>query len=264
VARSVRGLLDWFEAGLSDTPPANWTLAGTHHPATLRRFYRRLRRIVYEDAGVLRMEEGDANPLDVRQLPTDQPAVVDLSSLADSHLQRFVAATLFKQAADDQTGPTALRGMHYLFVLDELNRFAPKGASDPITKLIELVASELRSRGVILLGAQQQASLVSVRVIENASIRVLGRTGSHELRADVHGFVPTELRSFVETMAGGDKVISCPTFRQPMLVRVPRPPWAMRGPEATVDPPTFLGPDAPPVVNGPPRLRPRSYAEQRL
>jgi len=175
-----------------------------------------------------------------------------------------VAATLFKQAADDQTGPTALRGMHYLFVLDELNRFAPKGASDPITKLIELVASELRSRGVILLGAQQQASLVSVRVIENASIRVLGRTGSHELRADVHGFLPTELRSFVETMAGGDKVISCPTFRQPMLVRVPRPPWAMRRAEATVDPPTFLGPDAPPVANGPPRLRPRSYAEQRL
>jgi hypothetical protein len=264
VARSFRGLLDWFEAGLSDHPPTNWTLSGPHHQATLRRFYRRLRRIAYEDAGVLRMEEGDANPLDVRRLPTDRPAVIDLSNLADPHLQRFVVATLFKQAADDQTGPAALRGMHYLFVLDELNRFAPKGASDPITKLIELVAAELRSRGVILLGAQQQASLVSVRVIENASIRVLGRTGSHELRADVHGFLPTELRSYVETMAGGDKVVSCPTFRQPMLVRVPRPPWAMRRAEATADPPAFLGPNAPAAVNGPPRLRPRSYAEQRL
>ncbi len=80
----------------------------------------------------------------------------------------------------------------------------------------------------------------------------------------MNGFLPTELRSFVETMAGGDKVVSCPTFRQPMLVRVPRPPWAMRRAEATADPPTFLGPNAPPAVNGPPRLRPRSYAEHRL
>ena len=54
------------------------------------------------------------------------------------------------------------------------------------------------------------------------------------------------------------------TLWQPMLIRVPRPPWAMRRAEATDDPPAFLGPDAPVAINGPPRLRPRSYVEQRL
>ena len=46
-----------------------------------------------------------------------------------------------------------------------------------------MVAAEMRSQGIILLGAQQQASKVSERVIENAAIRVLGKTGSLELGA---------------------------------------------------------------------------------
>ncbi|HEX4607168.1 MAG TPA: ATP-binding protein, partial [Urbifossiella sp.] len=69
-------------------------------------------------------------------------------------------------------------GLRYVVTLDELNRFAPKSGSDPITKKIEEVAAEMRSQGVILLGAQQQASLVSPRVIENAGVRAVGRSGS--------------------------------------------------------------------------------------
>ena len=53
----------------------------------------------------------------------------------------------------------------YLVTLDELNRFAPHGSKDAITQLIERVAAEMRSQGIILLGAQQNASLVSSRVI---------------------------------------------------------------------------------------------------
>ena len=42
---------------------------------------------------------------------------------------------------------------------------------------------------MILLGAQQQASLVSPRVVENASIRALGRSGSLELGHEVWRFL---------------------------------------------------------------------------
>src|SRR5207302_10428115 len=136
----------------------------------------RLRAIVFVASGILRLDASGSQPLDVAAFPENRPVVVDLSLLNDTHLQRFVVAGLFKQAADDQTGAQARPGMHYLFVLDELNRFAPKGATDPITRLIEHVAAELRSRGIILLGAQQQASLVANRVAEDASVRVLGRT----------------------------------------------------------------------------------------
>ena len=159
--------------------------------------------------------------------------------------------------------------MHYLFVLDELNRFAPKGHTDPITQLVETVAAELRSRGVILLGAQQQASLVSPRVVENASVRVLGRTGGHELRQDIFSFLPEELRDYVEQLGASDKVLHLPSFRQPMHVRVPRPPWAMRKQEASTEPPDFLrerGAAAVPQRRPPPaaRVPTTSCPEMRL
>lgn len=265
-ARTFRELLAWFEAGVNGDDPDGWQAfsRGSHHSGTLRRFHRRLRRIVYDSAGIFRLDHDGSHPLDITRLAPGKPAVIDIQSLGDTHHQRFVVAALLNQAVDEQTGAQAITGMHYLFVLDELNRFAPRGHSDPITRLIETVAAELRSRGVILLGAQQQASLVSTRVVENASIRILGRTGGHELRAETASFLPVSLRTFVETMGGGDKVIDTPTFRQPLVARLPRPPWAMRKPEATRQAPTFLGPDTPSTPSlGPRRVQRRHPDELR-
>jgi DNA helicase HerA-like ATPase len=263
-AQTFQELFEWFEQGLTDHGDQSFQRlqAGQHHPGTLRRFYRRLRRIVYESAGIFRLRGADSHPLDIRRIDPGRPLVVDIQSLGDQHLQRFVVAALLKQAAEEQMGPRALRGMHYLFMLDELNRFAPKGQTDPITRLVETVAAELRSRGVILLGAQQQASLVSPRVVENAAIRVLGRTGGHELRHDVYSFVPTELRDYVEQLGGADKLLHQPSFREPMAVRVPRPPWAMRSREASAEPPAFLAAEgAQRVGTGPRTLTHRPYEE---
>jgi len=265
-ASTFRQLLAWFEDGVNGDDPPGWgTLTrGSHHAGTLRRFHRRLRRIVYEGAGIFRLDDSGSYPLDVTRLDPGKPAVIDIQSLPDAHHQRFVVAALLNQAVDEQTGPRAIAGMHYLFVIDELNRFAPRGHTDPITRLVETVAAELRSRGVILLGAQQQASLVSTRVVENASIRILGRTGGQELRAETASFLPASLRSFVESMGGGDKVIDAPTFRQPLVARLPRPPWAMRRAEATTQPPAFLGPGAAPTPSsGPRRVQPRHLDELR-
>lgn len=264
-AHTFRALLDWFEAGVNGDDPPGWTTLarGSHHTGTLRRFHRRLRRIVYEGAGLFRLDSGGSHPLDITTFSLGTPSVVDIQSLPDPHHQRFVVAALLNQAVQEQTGPRAIAGMHYLFVLDELNRFAPKGHSDPITRLIETVGAELRSRGVILLGAQQQASLVSTLVVENASIRVLGRTGGHEVRASTASFLPASLRTFVETMGSGDKVIYAPTFRQPLVARIPRPPWAMRRAEATSHPPSFLRDARPIADDGPRRTRPRHVDELR-
>ena len=262
VPQTFQELFDWFRHGMNEdfeagdaNGPILWARLqqlGQHHEGTVRRFYRRLRRIVYESSGVFAYEQPRGKPLDLRALKAGRPAVVDIASLTDRHLQRFVVAALLHQARDLQTGPDASRGMHYVFVLDELNRFAPRGHTDPITLLVEEVAAELRSRGVILLGAQQQASLVSVRVVENASIRVVGRTGGHEVSQDIFSFLPAELRDYVEKQGPADKVVHMPSFREPMMVRVPRAPWAMRRQEATSQPPDALaGTGAQPVRHGP-------------
>src|SRR5690606_18143314 len=131
--------------------------------------------------GVLRRDDRNGAPLNLVRTDTSDPIVVDLSALARfPELQRFVVATILRQLVEARTGANAVRGLVYLVTIDELNRFAPRGANDPITQLIEMVAAEMRSQGIILLGAQQQASKVSEKVIENAAIRVLGRTGSLE------------------------------------------------------------------------------------
>ncbi len=255
-------LFEWFRQGLEDDHVGhnadwNWLTSRQHHPATLRRFFRRLRRAVNESGGIFRMDGAGSHPLDITKFPVGRPVVVDIASLSDRHLQRFVVAALFKQAKDEATGGRAQRGMHHVFVLDELNRFAPRGHTDPITQLVEEVAGELRSRGVILLGAQQQASLVSARVVENASVRVIGRTGGHELEQSIFSFLPAELKDYVEKQGPADKVVHEPSFREPMMVRVPRAPWAMRSQEATDEPPDCLRAlGAEEVIRGPRVLPP--------
>jgi DNA helicase HerA-like ATPase len=127
------------------------------------------------------------------------------------------------------------KGLVYLVTLDELNRFAPRGSHDPITELIERVAAEMRSQGILLFGAQQQASLVSSRVIENAGLKALGKSGSLELDQQIWRFLSDSARKKAATLLPSEKLLIQDSFREPMLVEVPFPPWALRGQDAMVE-----------------------------
>ncbi len=235
--RTFQELLD-FVSELATDPDAGSPFRNKHHSATLRKLYRRLLRLVYEGNGVLRREGLTGHPLEVTARDTRDPVVIDLNGLAAvPALQRFVVATIFRQLVDERTGSTAQRGLIYLVTLDELNRFAPRGAHDPITELIERVAAEMRSQGVILLGAQQQASLVSPRVIENAGIRALGKSGSLELGDPVWRFLSDAARRKASMLLPEEKLLIQDSFREPLLVKVPFPPWALRGADAVDDRP---------------------------
>ncbi len=223
-------LLEWVrrEAGAEDRTRA----LQNHHTGTWRKFYRRLRRVVHEGEGVLVRHLESGKPLDVTADGTRDPIVIDLQSIRDLALQRFVVAALFAQVSETRTGTDAVPNLTYLIVLDELNRFAPKGASDAITRLIEKVVSEMRSQGVILFGAQQQASQVSPRVIENCSIRVLGRTGSLELDQPLWSFLGRGPKRRAAALQPNEKLVYQVNFREPMQVRMPYPCWAMRRDDA--------------------------------
>jgi DNA helicase HerA-like ATPase len=159
--------------------------------------------------------------------------VIDLNGLAGAAgLQRFVVATVLRQLINAQTGARAVSGLKYLVVLDELNRFAPRGGRDPITRLVELVAAEMRSQGILLFGAQQQASLVSEKVIENAGLRAIGKTGMLELSHTVWRALSATSKTLADALPPTEKLILQDNFRQPMHVRVPFPAWAMRRAEA--------------------------------
>jgi hypothetical protein len=233
--RTFAGLLkkldDWIEAG---RPP----IGGAHLVTTVRMFRRRLGLMVRQGSGVLREDEVTGKPLIVIAGDTQNPTVIDLSSLAAvPALQRFVVAAIFHQLVENRTGSKAVSGLVYLVTLDELNRFAPRSGHDPITALIERVAAEMRSQGIILLGGQQQASLVSPRVIENAGIKALGKCGTVELNETVWKGLGDAGRRKAATLAKDEKLLMQDGFREPMLVKIPFPAWALRGEEAA-DAPT--------------------------
>jgi uncharacterized protein len=232
--RTFDDLLDTVR-GWADSGGAPF--GASHHTGTYRMLARRLLKLVYESRGVLRRQDREGNPLRVTARDTRDPVVIDLSSLAGAPaLQRFVVATIFRQLVDDRTGSAVQPGLVYLVTLDELNRFAPKGSHDPITQLIEQVAAEMRSQGIILLGAQQQASLVSTRVIENAGIRALGKSGAVELGESVWRFLSDSAKRKAGTLLPSEKLLIQDSFREPMLVKVPFPAWALRGEEAMTAP----------------------------
>ena len=228
VPQTFQDLYDNLKDGGRDHHPI-----GDHHAGTLGKFLRRFRGLLQDGDGVLRRRGQHGNPLLMPESETAGPLVIDLYGInRTAALQRFVVAAVFHQLVELRSGNT-VEGVRYLVTLDELNRFAPKGSSDPITEKIEQVAAEMRSQGIILLGAQQQASLVSPRVIENAGIRAIGRSGTLELSADVWKFLSPASRSQAAQILEDEKLIIQPTFRAPMLAKIPFPPWALRKEEAS-------------------------------
>lgn len=198
-----------------------------HSTGTWRAVYRRLFDILSEGRSIFPPDAQEGRPLDITRSQTAPPQVIDIHSLPAS-LQRFVVAMIVKQAVEARTGRHATPHLRYVIVLDELNRFAPRGGTDPITRLLERVATEMRSQGVILFGAQQMASQVSTKIIEMSSVRVVGRTGTAELQDKVWQLLDKPTRQQAALLGIEQKLVMQPTFRKPMLVRVPHPAWAMK------------------------------------
>jgi hypothetical protein len=225
VPKTFEKLPDWIK------DPANQHLLGDPHSGTRSGLLRRLRGLLLDSDGVLRRTEERGKPLRMPADEVDAPLVIDLFGVKDEKMKRFVVASVMHQLVELRSRE-AVEGLRYVIALDELNRFAPKGSSDPITEMIERVAAEMRSQGIILLGAQQEASRVSPRVIENSSIRVLGRSGALELAAEVWKSFGDSARKQAAQLLETEKLVSQPGFRAPMLAKIPFPPWALRKEES--------------------------------
>ncbi len=197
---------------------------GIYGKGTWRAVYRRLFNVLDEGKVIFPQNDNDTNPLRVARNESSPPQVIDVNSLPAS-LQRFVVGSILKQVETERK-TNRIPNLRYVIMLDELNRFAPRGARDEITRLLERIATEMRSQGVILLGAQQMASQVSTKVIEMASIRVLGRTGAAELTDKIWSSWEKSFREKATKLKLEEKLVTQPTFRQPMLIEVPLNPWA--------------------------------------
>lgn len=242
---TFQDLLDFIEAKAQpDARDVNDESLRTMSNSTIQALWRRLARVLGPTSGLLRREDVDGAPIALATAEEDI-SVIDIQSIQDAHLQRFVIASVLQQLVQWRSGPHAAQHETFLVVIDELNRYAPRGASDAITKLFEYVASQMRSRGIILFGGQQQGSRVSEVVIENSQTRALGRSGGQELADSIwRGFSEGD-RKLALRLGPDEKVIVAPNFREALHVKVPRPPWAMRPEEASDQPPACLDEAAP-------------------
>jgi DNA helicase HerA-like ATPase len=211
------------------------TILGGVYAQTLRSFRNRLQKILLQADGVLASgPQGSPPELRVTDEATGmpRPLVIDLHSCGGGRkggeVQRFVVAALLKQMENERTAPGSDPSIRYLVCLDELHRFAPARAVDPVTKMIEYVAAEGRSLGLILIGAQQQASLVSSKVTENSATKLVGHTEYGELATPRFGFLSAALKELAATLDPGEMLLVLPGLRHPAAVQFPFPPWAMK------------------------------------
>ena len=68
---------------------------------------------------------------------------------------------------------------------------------------------------------------MSPRVIENAAVRAVGRSGTLELGQDVWRFLGPSARLAAAQLQPDEKLLYQPSFREPMLAKVPFPAFAL-------------------------------------
>lgn len=252
VPQSFRGLQSWLHDALRN--PAHVIRDhGVHTFATCRALLSRMSVVLSRDGtSIFDPTESYGAPLNALAEGTTDPLVIDIAELP-TELRRFVVAAVLEQIKEQQTSMTRVAGQVYLLVLDELGIYAPKGARDAITKLFEHVAGQLRSQGIILLGAQQQASKVSETIFGNSEIKALGCSSPVELESPTwnHLLTPAQ-KSRALMLQPKEKMVL--TGRGWMNVVVPFPAWAMKESEidwsSVVEPNAVLAATSDKLANG--------------
>lgn len=217
-----------------------------HTVGTVRALISRLGLVLgTEGQSIFSLQEGLGRPLNV--LAPGDPLVVDIATLPPE-LRRFVVAAVLNQVKSRQMSTNRIPGQVFFLVLDELGIYAPRGARDPITRLFEHVAAQLRSQGIILLGAQQQASDVSETIFGNSQVKVLGATSPVELESSAWRRLlsgPQKARALM--LRPGEKMVL--TSYGWMNIVVPYPAWAMKESEVETAAPAPLAgsPDSTPA-----------------
>ena len=218
----LEGLVEWLVAQLDaeDGGGGPWTRRAA--PGTVNAFVRRLQSAASRLRGLIR---SDAAPIPRGDAAEDEPpvAVVHLARLHD-FAQRFVVGTLLAQTfAAKEAG---VRDPIEFVVLDELNKYAPREGDSPIKETLIDIAQRGRSLGVILVGAQQQASLVASEITQNAAIRVAGRLDAAEAERSEYGWLGPAARARARLLMQGRVLVSQPSVPAPIAVEIPFPPWA--------------------------------------
>jgi DNA helicase HerA-like ATPase len=219
-----------------------WSLAESWaRPAaqgTVAAFERRLHAAARHVAHLVRGKDVGRREAHVLDWKRKQVSVVDIHGLHD-RAKRFVVGAVLKRMFEDKESFGLSRPLVFV-VLDELNKYAPREGTSPIKEVLLDISERGRSLGIVLLGAQQTASEVEGRIVQNAALRVVGRLDPAEAERAEYGFLTAAARGRASILKPGTMIVLQPEIPTPLLLRFPFPAWATRksevAEEASADP----------------------------
>ncbi len=148
--------------------------------------------------------------------------------------QMFVVGSLLKKIFKEKE-KIGRKPVLYV-VLDELNKYAPRGGWSPIKDILLDIAERGRSLGIILIGAQQTASEVEKRIVANAAVKVTGRLDASEVAAREYDFLPQIYKQRALLLKKGQVIVHQPDIPVPLVLSFPFPAWATRSEEVLEEP----------------------------
>ncbi len=153
-------------------------------------------------------------------------SVVDISELRDV-AKSFVVGAILRKVFEEKERMADPK-IKLFVLLDELNKYAPRERNSPIKDILLDIAERGRSLGVILIGAQQNASEVEKRIYTNASIKVLGRIDSAEVSSKEYDYLDNNYKKRAIILKKGTMILLQPDIPTPISLNFPYPPWATR------------------------------------
>lgn len=231
VRNELRGIL-----GQSRTEPqgtrsgdrSEWVIWNGYsiHRATLFKLANRLQVIEEALGAMLDRDNPEGRPLPVDNLAPGHLWVIDITRLGD-RARRYLFFRLMREIRrrleERKAGQKQKFPGRVVMMVDELNRFAPSGGGrHPLREHLAAVATQGRSYGLTLMGLEQMASRVDEEILVNAATLAVGRSHPSELQGSAYAWL-RPYRDQVMAIPTGTMLVAHPLWRQPILVRFPRP-----------------------------------------
>jgi len=203
-------------------------LAARPDPRTIAAVKRRLDGFMDRAAPILNPDSHSDNPIKAGSL-INGVNVIQLYGLDDAAKRVIVSAVVSEVLREAEEKQRNRQGdTVYVIIVDELNKYAPRGRS-PIKEVLLEVAARGRDLRVSLLGAEQFPSQLDPQILGNMGTLAMGRHSSSELGSDPYSSF-RGLGEAVEDLDKGEVLVHHPLYRSPLLLEFPPPVNILLGP----------------------------------
>jgi len=210
--RQSRIISRWGSTPILD----NW------HKATAGAVARRLRGFLDRATHIIVRNAAKGNPIKFSAIEPYKIHVVQLYGLADAE-KRIVVNALLREVsnglASQEEGNERIKRI--LFLIDELNLYAPKIAS-PIKERIIDISARGRDLRLSLIGIQQFASQIDTQVYGNCATKIVGNSDIVEVRSTAYNYLGA-FKDTVTLLDKGELITYHPTYTSPMPIIFPVP-----------------------------------------